>query len=450
MRTRHARTTWNRAPRAAGAFVTAVTALALVAGVSDSAQAKPPVKPGNVTGLSITSMTQEDATYTVEAGWNTATNATSYLVKLTNIERNRSRSGAGDGPVVRRHHHASRGRQGDRLGDPLQRQATWSHDRHVRLPSRLHRSGRDLHRSARTTLADGNVTVTQTSVSDNLSAPAQLTQSIDWGDGSPNSTGPGTQTTFPHAYPTTPAVHHPVVTLTDGAGNDVTYTLAAAVNDLSAPTGTFAVSPATGYARWTTVTLTQQAIGDNLSAEADIARSVDWGDGPAEPWTTGTTLTHTYDAAGTYDPTVTLTDEANNASAPLATSAVTVTADTVKPVVRLRLPTTNKQSVSKWTTLRGRATDAQTGVRNVRVKVVEKRHGTWYAYRADTGRWATAASQRGAWKKATLSTVTPNGRRWSVPVKRLRVGLLVYRAAARDNVGNSSAWRTHQQLLTRP
>ena len=241
-----------------------------------------------------------------------------------------------------------------------------------------------------------------------------------------------------------------MVTLTDGNGNDVTYTLAAAVNDLSAPTGTFAVSPATGYARWTTVTLTQQAIGDNLSAEADIARSVDWGEGPAEPWTSGTTLTHTYDAAGTYDPTVTLTDEANNASAPLATSAVTVTADTVKPVVRLRLPTTNKQSVSKWTTLRGRATDGQTGVRNVRVKVVEKRHGTWYAYRADTGRWATAASQRAAWKKATLSTVTPNGRRWSVPVKRLRVGLLVYRAAARDNVGNSSAWRTHQQLLTRP
>ncbi len=449
MRTRHARTTWNRAPRAAGAFVTAVTALALVAGVSDSAQAKPPVKPGNVTGLSITSMTQEDATYTVEAGWNTATNATSYLVTLTNIT----------GTVLDQ----------ERVTDPsfvgTTTQAAGAKVTVSVTPFNVKRRGRTTATSAflpdftapvatytvsPDSSPDGNVTVTQTSVSDNLSTPAQLTQSIDWGDGSPNSTGPGTQTTFPHAYPTTPAVHHPVVTLTDGAGNDVTYTLAAAVNDLSAPTGTFAVSPATGYARWTTVTVTQQAIGDNLSAEADIARSVDWGDGPAEPWTTGTTLTHTYDAAGTYDPTVTLTDEANNASAPLATSAVTVTADTVKPVVRLRLPTTNKQSVSKWTTLRGRATDAQTGVRNVRVKVVEKRHGTWYAYRADTGRWATAASQRGAWKKATLSTVTPNGRRWSVPVKRLRVGLLVYRAAARDNVGNSSAWRTHQQLLTRP
>ena len=49
-----------------------------------------------------------------------------------------------------------------------------------------------------------------------------------------------------------------------------------------------------------------------------------------------------------------------------------MTLSTVKPVVRLRLPTTNKQSVSKWTTLRGRATDAQTGVRNVRVKALEE------------------------------------------------------------------------------
>jgi hypothetical protein len=446
----YARTTWQRqATRVAGTVVTAVAALALVVGMTSPAQAKPPAKPGNVSGLSITSMTLDDTTYSVQADWNASANTTSYLVKLTNtsgttLDQERvtttsflgtttQSAGSKVTVSVTPFNDRRRGRTASTSGflpdatDPV---ATYT--------VTPENSG------------DGNVTVTQTSLTDNVSTAAQMTQSIDWGDGSPTSSGPGTQTTFNHAYPATPAVHHPVVTVTDNAGNDSTYTLALAVQDMAAPTGTFAVSPATGWAGWTIVTVSQQTISDNLSAEADITRTVDWGDGPAEPWTSGSSLTHVYDASAVYAPSVTLTDEAGNATTPIATSDVTITTDTVAPRLRFRLPTANAKSVSKWTTLRGSARDPQTGVRNVRVKVIEKRHGTWYAYRAASGRWISAAGQGPAWHKATLSTVTPTGRRWSVPVKRLKVGLLVYRAAARDNVGNSSAWRSHQQLLTRP
>ena len=77
----------TRLPRPLAAFIaavgiTAVTVSALVA-LGVPAQAKPPVKPGPVTGLAMT-LTKPADNFTVDASWTAATNATTYVVALTN------------------------------------------------------------------------------------------------------------------------------------------------------------------------------------------------------------------------------------------------------------------------------------------------------------------------------------------------------------------------------
>ena len=57
---------------------------------------------------------------------------------------------------------------------------------------------------------------------------------------------------------------------------------------------------------------------------------MNWGDGSATDWTEGTTVSHVYGVAGSFTPTVTLTDEAHNPST-VPTSEVVVTADTTRP-----------------------------------------------------------------------------------------------------------------------
>lgn len=440
---RHAREQWK-----IGGSIAAALVVALLGASMETAHAQPPPKPGAITNLTVGPVTLDEATYTVDATWDTATNATSYLVKLTSasgtvLDQERVTATAFSGATT---------------------QPAGSIVKVVVTPFNQRRRGRTATKS--TTLPDltapaaeyalspqnspdGSVTISQTSLTDNVSGAAQITQSIDWGDSSSVSTGPGTMLSFAHTYSATPAVYHPVITVTDQAGNPSTYTLAAVVLDSTDPTGSFTVAPPTAWARWTRVTVTQLTLSDNLSAPADIARSVDWGDGRTSNWTAATTLDHRYRMAGVFTPVVTITDEAGNSATPISTSGVTVTVDAVAPRLKLSLPTNRRQSTAKWNPLRGRVRDVETGVRDVRVEAIEKRHGSWYGYRANSGRWVTAATKKDAWRRATFSTVVPTTRRWSVPLQRLRVGLLVYRASSRDNVGNRSAWKSHQQLLTR-
>jgi PKD domain-containing protein len=103
--------------------------------------------------------------------------------------------------------------------------------------------------------------------------------------------------------------------------------------DTQPPSGTYTTNP-TSASTGATVHVVQQAIHDNVTPDNQIQRMVDWGDGsPVEHWTSGTTLGHAYQKAGTFTPKVTLTDQAGNTSAPISASAVTVTvsADTQPP-----------------------------------------------------------------------------------------------------------------------
>ncbi|BEL10129.1 ExeM/NucH family extracellular endonuclease [Actinoplanes sichuanensis] len=106
---------------------------------------------------------------------------------------------------------------------------------------------------------------------------------------------------------------------------DTVFRATPGVLDGTAPTGTYALNTT---AIWTgqTVTLTETALDDDVSDNSKITRVVDWGDGSATQTLAAgsTTATHTYAAAGSYQVTVKLTDEAGNSGTVSAPSAVVV------------------------------------------------------------------------------------------------------------------------------
>ena len=226
---------------------------------------------------------------------------------------------------------------------------------------------------------------------------------------------------------------------------------AVVIKDDEAPTGTFSVSPATGWAAFTSVTVTQDGVlADNWSPADKITRSVNWGDGTAlETWTTGAhadarlrhgwhlhTRRHDHRRGATTRPD-------------LPTSAVVVSADTTGPKVKLTVPSA-KHSVKAWKTLRGKATDAGTGVKSVWLKAVEKRKAGWFGYNAATHTWVKAATKTKAFKKAKPFNRTTNAQhRWTAKLAKLAKGTLVYKVRATDMVGNRSATVTRTAKLTK-
>ncbi len=155
-----------------------------------------------------------------------------------------------------------------------------------------------------------------------------------------------------------------------------------------------------------------------------------------------------YATADSYTPVVTITDEAG-IPADIPTSAVVVSADTTGPKVRLTVPSA-KHSVKAWKTLRGKATDAGTGVKSVWLKAVEKRKAGWFGYNAATHTWVKAATKTKAFKKAKPFTRTTNAQhRWTAKLAKLAKGTLVYKVRATDMVGNRSATVTRTAKLTK-
>ncbi len=298
--------------------------------------------------------------------------------------------------------------------------------------------------------SDGKATINLISLTDDASTPSDITQRVNWGSSTPLVNATGLVTSFTHSYGPAKAVHHPVVTVSDAAGNSNTYDLTAVVADVTAPTGTFSVSPASAWANWTKVTLDQTDLQDDLSSADAISRLVTWGDGHQQSWAAGTTLTHRYTVGGTYTPSVSITDEAGN-TADLATASVAVTVDSTAPAVRTKLPQHATKAVSRWTTLKGRASDLGTGVRKIRLRAIEKRGSVWYAYRPVRETWVRAGSSRAAaWSKARVAKVAPGTTNaWTFQLHHLKVGVLIYKVSAVDNVKNRSAWKTQRTVLTR-
>jgi hypothetical protein len=412
-----------------------------------TAAAKPPTRPGTVSNLTL-SATKPNAAYTIDATWTAASNATSYRVVMSNSL----------GSVLD---------QGSVAGLSYEGTLTQAANTTVKVSVTAY-NGRRHGRSTTKSLvlpdltapsasyalspadsSDGNVAIQQTSLTDDVSGSAAISQHVEWGDGTSSDVA-GTVTSIPHGYGAAKAVYYPVVTVKDLAGNESSYPLTAVVADITAPTGAFSTSPSGAWASWTAVTVSQSALSDDLSAADKISRVVDWGDGSTDAWSVGTTLDHVYQVAGSYAPNVTLADEAGNTTV-IATSTVDIAADTVAPTARLLAPAHKRTAVRSWTTLNGRATDSGTGVRTVRVKAVEKRGSVWYAYHARTKTWVrggkTAAA---AWHKAGVARVSTDAAHlWSLRLSHLARGVLVAKVSAIDNVGNASSWKARTVRLTR-
>ena len=422
-----------------------LTALAAFSG--PSAEAKPPTRPGNVTKLAVGAVTKPADVYQVPTTWTAGSNTTSYRVTATNSS----------GVVVDKATVTSTDWlatvPGTTVNTSVKITVTPYNNNRRGQSSQVSKVMPDLtapQGSFSLVQTGRDVTITQTALSDDLSAAGAITRVVSWDDGTaaaPWSSG----TTTTHTYPLT-GIWHPTVTLTDAAGNSATVPLGVAVlGDSTAPTGTYTAGPSSAWASFSTVALTQNSIDDgDFSAPDDIRRTVDWGDGTAAaPWATGTAAEHKYAAGGTYTPKVTLTDEAGN-SAEYAATPVAVTVDSVAPVVKLRVPRVNAKSVKSWRTLKGRASDSGVGVGTVRVKAIEKRGTTWYGYRPATGTWVKASTKGAAWRQARAAGVTPTATgTWTTSLRRLTKGQLVVRTSGRDLVGNASKPVNTSQLLTR-
>lgn len=436
----------TRSARTARLVAAAATLLLMVAATGQPADAKPPTRPGKVTRLAVDAVTKPAAAYRVATSWQGGSNTTSYRVAATDaagavldsatvttpawVATVTGTTGATIQVTVTPYHDTRKG-QASRIG--------------TRLPDLTPPTG-----SFELAQAGRDVTLRQTALSDDASAAAGIRRVVDWKDGSPAETWSAGLAQIAHTYPLR-GLWHPTVTLTDEAGNSAVLPLGAAVvGDDVAPTGAFTTGLGSAWAGFTPVALTQEWIDDEFSADADIRRTVHWGDGTDASWPTGAAAEHVYAAAGSYTPSVELVDEAGN-SATYDATPVLVGLDELAPAVRVRVPQSHRQSVRSWRTLHGRATDAGTGVARVSVKVVEQRGSRWYGYRADSGTWRAAASKRAAWHRARAITVTttPGTGTWQAALKHLRKGRLVVRAVGADHVGNVSAPVTRVGRLTR-
>jgi hypothetical protein len=295
----------------------------------------------------------------------------------------------------------------------------------------------------------GAASVTVATLTDD-SGSAGITRTVDWNESGVSPVGWSGSGPLTYTYPLVEYRYLPTVTLEDTAHNIRVIDLpACVVKDELAPTGAaYTVDRSAAWAAFTKVTVTETAAPtDNWSPPSFITRVVDWGDGTTSSVTNGT-ATHKYATAGSYTPSVTVTDEAHNAVA-VVTTAVAVTVDAVAPRLKLTLPRA-KHSVRAWRTLRGKATDAQTGVRQVSLKAVEKRGTVWFGYNAVTHKWLKATTKTKAFARSKAFSLRPNAlHRWAAKLVGLAKGTLVYRARATDNVGNRSRSVTHSATLTR-
>ncbi len=426
----------------------AATALSVSAVAVPAAQAaaKPPVKPGLVTGLALT-LTKPADNFTVAATWNPATNATSYVVALTNATTGAALAGNTVGVT------------------------NWSAS--VNLTGvtqvRLTVTPYAANRSGTATAVTQNVpdltapngtfavswvdrlgTITQTALSDD-GPIGQVTRTISWGDNTlPQSWTTGTA--INHLY-AADGLYRPTVTLKDGPGNTRVIQLAAIVpGDKTAPVGTFTTSPGKAWVSLTPVNLTQTSLSDDFSPASYVLRFVDWGDGSAvQAWTDGVSITHVYAVTGSYAPAVVLKDEAGN-TRQVASPAVLIERDVVAPVVKLQPPKKQTHDVGSWKKLLGTATDTNgTGVVSVSVWAIEKRTKGWYFYKGVAKTWVKADSKAKAWKRAKAAVTTTNAKaEWSVRLSGLRQGTLFYKTSATDLVANASKPVLKKAVLTAP
>ena len=430
--------------RRSAAPALALAGLLLALAAPGPALAKPPARPGPVTGLAMT-LTKPADNFTVAATWNAATGATTYDVALTNAANGAAIASASVGTT-------SWTASVNLTGVTTVRLTVAGKNQRSGPAASITQAVPDLNAPTgtyTTAWVDRTGTITQTALTDD-GPVGQITRTVNWGDGSAAEAWTKGDK-ISHLY-AADGLYRPTVTLTDGVGNTRVVVVPAIVpGDKTAPTGKFSTGPSTVWAGVTAVNLTQTALHDDFSPASYVLRWINWGDGsPVAPWTESVTATHVYADGGAYTPKVILKDEAGNTSE-VDAEAVKVTADTVKPVVTIKAPgQAVADEVGSWKRLAGQATDTKgSGVAGVAVRAIEKRGASWYFYKATTKTWAKAGTKAKAWKraKAVAGKLDTKGA-WVARLAGLRKGTLVLKATATDASGNVSKPVVKKAVLT--
>jgi hypothetical protein len=234
--------------------------------------------------------------------------------------------------------------------------------------------------------------------------------------------------------------------------------------DFTAPTGRFAfVSPTTAWtngAESAVFFLRQQQLSDNVTRTRRIDVEVDPGDGTGPvAWADGADFEDAgvfdlaYRRAGTFHPTVLVTDAAGNTRT-IALPTVTVRFDGVAPRITITAPAAaRRHHVGAWQVLRGTAADPGSGQLFFVVAVWQQRQHRWYAYSFDTGRWQKGQRSLSATLESTpvgpMFQTASGPRSWRTPrIHGLTRGALHVRVFASDAAGNEVEVR-HTERLTR-
>jgi hypothetical protein len=421
--------------------VAALAAATLALGASPSHAA--PNKIGPVKGLDLT-FSKPNSRYVVASDWDDLARATSYRVSLTNagtvLQSDKVTTSSWTATTTLGVGARVTVKVVPLVGKKPGKQASVSEY----LPDVTAPTG--TFHVVQTVPGSKDVTVVQDTLSDDVTATGNIVRTISWDQGMPAEAWADGS----HSYTQDLRAYQPIVTLVDEEGNKREVSLGTVVvGDHTAPTATFETTDS-GWARWSKIALNYTTeVEDNFSASDEVTCTVDWGDGSTDTWTGDAAPTHVYADADTYNPTVTLTDEAGNTATATMTNAVEIAADTAGPTVKLTKPA-KLRSVRAWKPIRGKASDAGTGVRNVKVRIAEKRAGRWYSYLAPSRTWVKGGStQASALKRSRGAKVVPTDGVWRYRVSGLRKGTLVVKVRGTDNLGNRSRARTYGQLLTR-
>ena len=222
------------------------------------------------------------------------------------------------------------------------------------------------------------------------------------------------------------------------------------LDEISFSTGTDAVTPPTASftAGPTSGAAPRQVSFTDTSKGRPTSRNWDFGDHSAS---NHANPTHLFRGSGSYPVVLTVRNALGTAT---ATHTITFkrARDTTAPRVRLVRPGHRRSGVPAWRTLHGRASDGSgSGVHFVTLRVIERRHGHWFAYHARTHAWVRAATRARCQARAGGTRVVPSsGGRFHERLVGLRRGRLAVRFTATDREGNESATHLLTRRLHRP
>ncbi|MFI7541180.1 PKD domain-containing protein [Actinoplanes sp. NPDC049599] len=287
-----------------------------------------------------------------------------------------------------------------------------------------------------------SVSLVQGAVTDDTSAPDQITRVAAWGDGT-SSTLAADTATYAHKYPKN-GKFTVTVTYRDAAGNTSS---AASVVTVTTP-GAFKLSKTTVWSNESfTVTFSKVPAGTTKIV-------FDQGDGYIATLTgknqTSRMYLDTDEDGGKISGAVSLRATFHNrygASSAFVIGKVTVKRDSWKPVTTVKKPKSSNR-IKSWKYATGTAKDKGSGVYRVAVYASRLTGSKFYCYSAKNT-WKRVTSDAQADKYCVPHYVKAKKGKWTLRLKGVAKGTLWVDAATQDVSANWGKFKTVKVKITR-